>query len=48
MKADKGNTMVLLKKEEYIKKTEEFISEGLYEEIKYDYTSRPTVSTSQG
>ena len=27
-KADKGNTMVLMRKEEYIKKPEEFIREG--------------------
>ena len=39
-KADKGNTMVLLRKDEYIKKTEEFIRDGPYEEIKYDYTSK--------
>ena len=32
--------MVLLRKDEYINKTEEFIREGPYEEIKYDYTSK--------
>lgn len=39
-KADKGNTMVLLKNNDYITKAEKFISEGPYEEIKYDYTNK--------
>ena len=32
--------MVLLKKNDYITKAEKFISEGPYEEIKYDYTNK--------
>lgn len=39
-KADKGNTTVIMCKHDYIKRTEEFIKEGPYKEIKYDYTSR--------
>ena len=39
-KADKGNTTVIMRKDEYIKKTEEFINNGPYEAIKHDYTSR--------
>lgn len=39
-KADKGNTIVVMKKEEYIRKTEEFISNGPYEVIRYDYTNK--------
>ena len=39
-KVDKGNTMVLLKNNDYITKDEKFISEGPYEEIKYGYTNK--------
>lgn len=35
-----GNTTVLLKREDYINKAENFIKEGPYKEIKYDYTSK--------
>lgn len=39
LKQTKEN-MVLLKREEYIKKTEQFIIEGPYKEIKFDFTSK--------
>lgn len=39
-KADKGNTTVIMEKTEYINKAEEFIKQGPYEEIKYNYTNR--------
>ena len=39
-KADKGNTSVVMKKDWYINKTEDFIKEGPYQGIKYDYTSK--------
>lgn len=39
-RADKGNTMVLMKKEDYINKAEKFIKEGPYKEVKYDYTNK--------
>ena len=39
-KADKGNTMVILKNNEYISKTEKFIKEGPYKEVTSDHTSK--------
>jgi hypothetical protein len=39
-RADKGNTMIIMGKTEYISKTEEFIEQGPYETVKYDYTNR--------
>lgn len=39
-KADKGNAVVVIEKEEYVKKGIEFISNENYEEIKYDYTNK--------
>lgn len=39
-KADKGNTIVIMDKNEYIRKTEEFIKLGPYKEINYNYTNK--------
>ena len=39
-KADKGNTIIILKKRKYIKTKEEFIEEGPYKSVSYDYTSK--------
>lgn len=38
--ADEGNTIVILKKSECINKTKKFITEGLYNEINYDYPNK--------
>ena len=40
MKADKSNAIVVLGKEEYIKKTEDFIKENNFKELKKDPTQK--------
>lgn len=47
-KADKGNTTVIMKKEEYIKKAEQFIKEGPYKKITYDYTNKYQAKNEKG
>lgn len=36
-KAEKNNTIAIMEKMEYIKKTEKFIKQGQYEVVKYKY-----------
>lgn len=38
--SDKGDTTVLLRKEEYVRRTEEFIQRGPYKEAKYDQRNK--------
>lgn len=47
VKADKGNTVIIMEKEEYINRVESFIQSGPYKKVTYDLTSKFQAQTKR-